>query len=737
MISFVLELVFTNVEVRIMNKKGLIITIIICCAIVVAGVATVLTVNGLKGSKEQTKVTSTSASTGTEEKFANGFKYSDKDNKITILSTEIEEGTLEIPDEINGMPVVKIGYNAFTGKGISEVVIPDSVEVIEKNAFDSCSGLTKITLPASLKLIENNAFANCSGLTEVIFNNQLEEIGKSAFYACSGLKEIKLPDSVKIIGNNCFQNCTGLENFICSNELTQIGQYAFSACSKLQNISFNKKLLKIGKGAFVGNKELTSVKLPNSIKSLGDRLFYECTKLENVTLPKNLTMIPIRAFQYCSALKKVTLPKKTIIIKKAAFSDCANLEKVVFNDKLIAIGDQAFSGNKKMKAIQLKNKVRFIGNSAFRDTLVEKIKLSKNLAYIGNGVFSGCSELKVVNIPAKVKGINLGAFRDCKSLSAINVAAENEHYSSIGGVLYDKEQTTLLNYPANKKATIYTSPAGMTKIRAQSFRGNKYLQTINVSAKKIKRYAFAEMKNLRNVTINDNDTIELNAFYDNDKLQTVTINENRLIGFCAFADCKRLKTVNIVKSEIIGSSAFEECENLTVVTLPEGLRRIKSYAFWGANIRTINIPSSLTELYGEVFTNNKNLEAFTGGSAKYVVEDGILYNYNKSVLIKYPAQKKGNTFEVPDSVVRLKNKAFERNPYLKTLYLGVNCNRLANYAITKCNKLKTIMFYATQISKVSRDAFNGCKNLSIVVGPNNRGLKYATEAVEASFISCG
>ena len=123
-----------------------------------------------------------------------GVLYS-KDMK-TLLFYPMARGAVDLTDDAGNM-IKSISYE-----------IPEGVEAVRTKAFYKCSDIRSLTLPTTLKTIEEKAFFRC-GITEIILPEGLDAIGKDAF-AYTGLKAIDIPSSVKTIGEYAFYNCTSL-----------------------------------------------------------------------------------------------------------------------------------------------------------------------------------------------------------------------------------------------------------------------------------------------------------------------------------------------------------------------------------------------------------------------------------------------------------------------------------------------------------------------------------------------
>lgn len=172
------------------------------------------------------------------------------------------------------------------------------ISQVDINSVTSCKGLKllqNVILPQSVKIIEDNAFKGCSSLSTINLD-QIEEIKANAFSDCANLTgNIKLPN-LKSLGKEAFYDCDGIST-IDMPIVTEIGDWAFSGCSKL-----------------------TSIEIPNCTK-LNNNCFSFCSNLSTVILSDDLEYIPEKTF-YDTGLKSIKLPSKLKSIGEGAFKDC-------------------------------------------------------------------------------------------------------------------------------------------------------------------------------------------------------------------------------------------------------------------------------------------------------------------------------------------------------------------------------------------------------------------------------
>jgi BspA type Leucine rich repeat region (6 copies) len=247
------------------------------------------------------------------------YNYAVDNGAITITSYNGPGGGVNIPDLIDGMPVVGIGPNAFKfDLSVTNVAIPDSVASIGDSAFLACANLTGVT-----------------------FGNGLTNIGPLGF-ALTSLTSVTLPDSLTSSGSYAFESCNSLTNVTFGNGLTRIEQGTFSYCPKLNSVTFGSDVTSIGYQAFAFNDGLTSVTLPDSVTSIESLAFEVCNNLTNVTMGNNITDIGSGAFFNCLKLISVTIGSGVTNIEDTVFEYCYGLKNVYFRGNAPNLGSNVF-----------------------------------------------------------------------------------------------------------------------------------------------------------------------------------------------------------------------------------------------------------------------------------------------------------------------------------------------------------------------------------------------------------
>ena len=351
-----------------------------------------------------------------------------------------------------------------------------------------------------------------------------------------------------VIITDCDTSLSGdivLPSRIVGNPVVGIVNYAFSDCSSL-----------------------TSITIPNSVTSIGDYAFYDCINLTSATIPDSVTSIGNYVFWGCSSLTGMVIPESVTSIGYNAFSFCSSLTSITIPDSVIEIGDEAFLGCSSLT----------------------RVTIPDNVTSIGYGAFQRCSSLTSIKIPSSVIKIDYNSFGNCTSLTAINVDPKNTEYSSVAGVLFNKDKSELLAYPAGK-GTSYLIPSTVTNIGVLAFSG---------------------CSSLTSITIPDSVTsIGCDAFYGCKGLTSITIpNSVTSIGIDAFSGCSSLTSIIIpIGVTNIDNYAFYGCKGLTSIAIPDSVTSIGSCAFYAcSSLTSIAIPDSVTSIYGSAFEDCSSLK---------------------------------------------------------------------------------------------------------------------------------
>ena len=399
-----------------------------------------------------------------------------------------DSGEVVIPKTIGGYEVKWIGGRwqdkVFQGcTGITSIVIPDSVISIDGSAFDGCTSLAEITVSPDNK--------NYSSVDGVLFNKDGSEL--IIYPKGNGRSAYTVPDGVTSISGSAFSGCTSLAEIVIPDSVTSIGVFAFSGCTSLTKVKLSNNLTIIEVGTFRDCTSLKEIVIPDSVTEIRsnwgyanescDGAFSGCTSLSKVKLSKNLTKIEGDTFSGCTSLTEITIPDSVTEIRcnlgLGAFSGCTSLSKVDLPKNLTMIDEYTFSGC----------------------TSLTEIVIPDSVTSIGRFAFSGCTSLESITIGSGVESLGDEWIASCRRLENITVSPENKTYSSVDGVLFNKDKSELSAYPIGNKRSSYTIPDGVEKIGKKAFYGCRYIEslTIPVSVAEIEASALGNCYDIRAV----------------------------------------------------------------------------------------------------------------------------------------------------------------------------------------------------------------------------------------------
>ena len=381
--------------------------------------------------------------------------------------------------------------------------------------------------------------------------------------------------TVEITGYSGSAEKVGIPEKIDGKSVTSIGDEAFIFCRNLTSITIPNSATEIGYGAFEWCENLTSITIPESVTNIGHYAFGHCTSLKNITIPGSVTSIHTWAFVGCTSLTEIKVATKN--------ANYVSVNGVLYNkDKTLII---CYPAGKKDKTYNIIDGVTFIECEAFAYcTNLTSVTIPNSVTNIGGEAFFGCTSLTDITIPHSVTSIGSNPFGRCESLTKINVASENPNYVSVSGVLYNKDKTLIICYPAGKKDKTYNIIDGVTSIDEGTFSGCESLTNVTIpdSVTSIGHSAFNGCTNLTYMIIPDSVTS---------------------IGYWVFMGCTNLKRITIPGSlSSIGRMDFYYCTSLTNVTIPDGITEIEDLAFYSCtSLTSITIPASVKTVGKEAF----------------------------------------------------------------------------------------------------------------------------------------
>lgn len=279
------------------------------------------------------------------------YDYILTDGGAQLIKYNGESKNVEIPSEIDGHRVVKVGCDllkisskdvrwsystsdyekfclksyGFARKNIESVKIPDTVTELSAGCFYRCEALKSVVLSKKLRYIPQQLFYGCKSLLSVALPESVDEICDGAFVK-TGITKLSVPAGVRVINEKAFGN-------------------------KLQKLNVAKKNKSYSsKGGVLYNKKKTIL------------YFYPHSKPSgSFTVPSKVKLIRANSFRENKKLQRLTIPKSVRVIGEEAFGDCGGLAKVSFKPrggKRLKIEDKAFTCGKNLKELSLPKNTR-------------------------------------------------------------------------------------------------------------------------------------------------------------------------------------------------------------------------------------------------------------------------------------------------------------------------------------------------------------------------------------------
>lgn len=709
------------------------------------------------------------------------FTYvKNSDGTIRITSYTGKRRYVTIPSEIEGVAVTEIGENAFAdNRRARSIELPASLQNIRTRAFANCTLIRSIDIPDSVSEIGEEAFVGCvrlssanisdnsnlktvgskafsqAGISEFNIPVSLISLGDRVFYGSTALRKIKVADgnSIYMVKNSALYNADGTSliyypaglagEYTVDSSTKSIGTAAF-AYSRSNEVVLNDGLVSIGEEGFAYSR-IGGIAFPESVETIGKAVCINCNRLSDVGFADEgkISILPEASFSRAYALNKVSIPSYVTQIGKEAFAD-SRLVSVDFedNNRLVDIGISAFSGTN-IKEISIPDSVQSIDMEAFSYiSNLTKVEFGSNskCESIGARAFSYSHKLKEFLIPdcviyigdnalyksgiAKIGiGTNLtsigsGVFASCHNLSDITVDERNAKYASYDGVLYNKDKTILMLYPAARDGSY----------------------NLAETTEKIDRYAFSGASKLSEVVMNEGLT---------------DIGEN------AFEYCETLQTP-VLPSTLteIDGYAFMWCSGMTdKLVIPKNVKNISWYAFgWDYALTDIEFePESVIDRIGYGTFAYCGIEDFTiPGNVSTIAQEAFTgCNKLLTVTFETDSQIENLPARVFDGADNLRRITFENGSKLKTIEARA-CEgllHLENIDFTGCTKFTTIDNYAFKscislgnitipetVTGIGRYAFYGCSQMDKMILPEtlNSIGRYAfsrTKAINLYFMA--
>lgn len=332
---------------------------------------------------------------------------------------------------------------------------------------------------------------------------------------------------------------------------------------------------------------------------------------------------------------------------------------------VVSIGEKAFWDNDKLQSVTIEDGVLDIKMGAFYYCrYLRSVKLPATLKSVGSYAFWKSLSLSSIYIPASLTDLSAEAFTE-GGMSAYEVSPDNPVYSSEDGIMFNKEKTELLHFPAKKYVESYSIPKTVEKIGKFAFESN-----------------------------------QLNDVIFHDKLLT--------IDDYAFFLCEKLAKADVPNSvEFVGESAFSRCYNLKEAHIPEKLTAIPAGLFeYGYQLEKVNIPSTVTSIGNSAFRYCRKMNDLSLPEGLVEIGDEAFNGWKMTSLV------------IPNSVTTIGKQAFEDCTELKSLVLGNSVSKIGKNAFYCNRELREIDILSEDYNYITTYEFKSCNAVEYVNLPD-------------------
>jgi hypothetical protein len=620
--------------------------------------------------------------------------------------------------------VITIGDHAFERcTSLTSINIPSTVTSIGGMAFSECYALTSVTIPDSVTSISSYAFHGCISLTSITIPDSVTYLGSCAFLRCRNLTSVTIGSGVTAIDYGTFRYCTSLTsiNFRALNAPTSVDLNWISTNSTMRGHAYYASnfpapgssfyglimgayipegytytvyegnatitgylgaggditipttlggcpVIAIGDSAFLNNANITDLTIPSSVRTIG-YLAFANSDMISVNIDSGVSSIGPYAFAYCYELASINIPESVTSIGTRAFRECTSLTSITIPNSVTFIGIYAFMQCTSLTSVIIGNGVTTISDFTFIEcTSLDSVLIGNSVTTIGVLAFGDCTSLTSITIPEGVTTIGSFAFASCFSLTTINVDADNPNYASVDGVLYSKDLTELVQYPAGLSGP-FVIPNSVTTIGDQAFYGSPGLSSITIP--------------------NSVTTIGVYAFQYCEALTSVTIPSSvNMIGTWAFGCCYNLTSVIFhgLTAPIVGSDWANRSSS-----------SILGHAYYASNF-----PAPGGDFFGLV------MGAYIPEGYTYTVTDG------NATITGYLGE--GGDITIPTTlggcpVIAIGDHAFLNNANITNLTIPSSVQTIGIGAFSNCVNMTMIKIGSGVIS-IGERAFDGASTLT-------------------------
>ena len=694
-------------------------------------------------------------------------------NTIQSIGTNIFQSctslqTVVLPNTITTIP-------SYTFSGCSSLIsftIPSHITTIESYAFEK-TNLTTITIPSTITKIGSKAFYLSNNITKVIYNEQNEITCLSDSFSNIGTTHVEV---LMKYSSTTFCGLIPRTIGSCGNQQSDC-KYEYNHNNYTLTINGNMiSYSQTNMPWYLQRSSIKQIQL-FGVKSISDYAFYECSSLTSITIPLSVTSIGNYAFYNNNLLTSIHFHKDINLIGKSSFENCDLLETVVFDGSSNVCNSDAFSltksttvkvpieytqtlfcglipitinkcGNQQSDCQWEYNHNNFTliinGNGNMNSytstsypwynkrTQITSIQISGTIQSIGDYAFYECSSYSSIIIPSSVTSIGSNSFSSNSQLKTIIYQGTSKPSCQSNAFTGNT-----LNFVNVTNEYTQDDFCGITTVLGSGVCGNtqtdcswklfssgKMILTGNGNMTNWDSVASVSwikfVDSIISVDIQSGIlSIGNNAFRNFRSTKQILLpNTIKTIGNNAFYNCDSLNDITIPSSVIsIGSGSFYSSNWLTSLTIPNGVISIGYRAFaYCTSLKTITIPKSLTSIGGEAFSYCDQITSIGVDSENpnYSSDEyGVLFNKDKTTLIKYPEKNTRTSYTIPDGVRTIYSLSFYNSNKLTSITIPNTVEKIQAGAFEFCSGLSSITI-PNSVKTIESNAFRYCYKLTSI-----------------------
>lgn len=392
--------------------------------------------------EEITETTDTTEETTERFGHYGPLTYEIMEDGLKIISCDMDAVSVEIPPEIDGVPVTEVAFNTFGSNDVLETVVWNTPASTTFGMFRT-TGLKTITFGQYAENADVYAFDGCEDVHLIV---DMEYA--SSYHSSDAITEVTLTDNVSYT-NHVFLNCQNLRTVHIGAGLKVFDSDSFLFCPALEAFEIAEENADFtSQDGIVYSKDMSellrypagltaeSFTVPESVRWVFRHAFIDA-RVREVILPEMVDMVGESAFLYAENLETIQVPEynpyyysEDGVLYDARYQTLVQYpngkKDVVFQvpEDVQEIGMNAFTGSLYLKQIIIPENVQSIREEAFRECIsLQTADISAAINTLEYGVFEHSPLLQTVTLPETLQEIRMSAFADCTSLRSVYLPA--------------------------------------------------------------------------------------------------------------------------------------------------------------------------------------------------------------------------------------------------------------------------------------------------------------------------